>query len=116
MAADDSILLTVRQNVDVYEDDDNFDAILITKINSIFGILYQLGIGPDTGFRIESDAETWSQFTQNETRLDMVKGYMCDKVKMDFDPPQSSVLKEALAANIAEYEWRLSVMPDFIAH
>lgn len=112
---EESILLSVRPDIDVYEDDDHFDERLIREINAAFGVLYQLGIGPVNGFKITSDEETWGQFTSNETRLEMVKDYVSRKVQMVFDPPQSSVLKEALANSIAEYEWRLSIMPDFIS-
>lgn len=110
----ESILLSVRPDVDVYEEDDHFDDRLIKEINAAFGVLYQLGVGPKSGFRITDDTETWSDFTNDEIRLEMVKDYVSRKVQMVFDPPQSSILMEALKASIAEYEWRLSVMPDFI--
>lgn len=111
---EESILASVRPDVDIYEGDEGFDEMLIREINAAFGVLYQLGIGPETGFRITGTDETWGQFTNNEIRLEMVKDYVSKKVKMAFDPPQSSVLKEAIESRIAEYEWRLSVMPDFI--
>lgn len=111
---EESILNSIRPNVDVYEDDEGFDALLIPEINAAFGVLYQLGIGPEAGFAITGADETWGDFTTNEVRLEMVKDYVAKKVKMAFDPPQSSVLKEAIESRIAEYEWRLSVMPDFI--
>lgn len=114
MAATESILLSVRPDVDVYEEDDHFDERLIKEINAAFGVLYQLGVGPASGFHITGDTETWSDFLNNESRLEMVKDYISRKVQMVFDPPQSSVLNEALKASIAEYEWRLSIMPDFI--
>lgn len=110
----ESILLSVRPDVDVYEDDEHFDERLIKEINAAFGVLYQLGVGPSTGFRITGPDEVWSDFIGDEVRLEMVKDYVGRKVQMVFDPPQSSVLNEALKASIAEYEWRLSVMPDFI--
>ena len=110
---EDSILLSIRPDVDVYEQDDGFDEMLIKEINAAFGVLYQLGIGPESGFKISGSEETWSQFTSNEIRLEMVKDYVAKKVKMAFDPPQSSILKEAIESRIAEYEWRLSIMPDF---
>lgn len=110
----ESILLSVRPDVDVYEDDDHFDERLIKEINAAFGVLYQLGVGPSTGFRITGPDEVWDDFLNDEIRLEMVRDYVGRKVQMVFDPPQSSVLNEALKASIAEYEWRLSVMPDFI--
>lgn len=110
----ESILLSVRPDVDVYEDDEHFDERLIKEINAAFGVLYQLGVGPSTGFRITGPDEVWTDFIGDEVRLEMVKDYVGRKVQMVFDPPQSSVLNEALKASIAEYEWRLSVMPDFI--
>lgn len=111
---ENSILLSIRPDVDVYEGDDGFDEMLVKEINAAFGILYQLGVGPETGFMITGENETWNEFTSNEVRLEMVKDYVAKKVKMAFDPPQSSVLKETIESRISEYEWRLSIMPDFI--
>lgn len=110
----ESILLSIRPDVDVYEEDEHFDERLIKEINAAFGVLYQLGVGPASGFRITGAEETWSEFLGDEIRLEMVKDYVSRKVQMVFDPPQSSVLRDSLKESIAEYEWRLSVMPDFI--
>ncbi len=110
----ESILLSIRPDVDVYEEDEHFDERLIKEINAAFGVLYQLGVGPASGFCITGAEETWSDFLGDERRLEMVKDYVSRKVQMVFDPPQSSVLRDSLKESIAEYEWRLSVMPDFI--
>lgn len=110
----ESILLSIRPDVDVYEEDEHFDERLIKEINAAFGVLYQLGVGPASGFRITGAEETWSDFLGDERRLEMVKDYVSRKVQMVFDPPQSSVLRDSLKESIAEYEWRLSIMPDFI--
>jgi hypothetical protein len=42
----------------------------------------------------------------------MIKTYIAIRVRLIFDPPQSSSLDQALRLEIAEYEWRLNVKVD----
>ena len=46
------------------------------------------------------------------TDLAGVKTYIYLKVRLVFDPPQSSAAMEAIKQNIAELEWRLNVTVD----
>ena len=77
-----------------------------------FMVLYQLGVGPKTPFTIEDASATWSDFMGDSTDLAGVKTYVFLKVKLVFDPPQSSAAMEAIKQNIAELEWRLNVTAD----
>lgn len=103
-----SILQSVRTMVLGNTDDTEFDTDLIIHINSVFSILYQLGVGPDNGFKITGDSETWEQYLSNETALDLVKTYMFLKIRLIFDPPTGSVLN-SYDAQVKELEWRLNV-------
>lgn len=108
----ESILTSVKKNLGIIEDDTSFDSDIILDINSIFPILYQIGIGSE-GFEIEDKETTWSDFLGEDlSRLALVKAYMYLQVRMIFDPPQSSSVISAYESRIQEYTWRLNAMAD----
>lgn len=112
-----SILKSIKAVMGMEVDDTSFDDELIIHINSVLTLkLLQLGIGPETGFTISSDVETWDQFLSEEEliHLESVKAYTGLCVKMVFDPPSGSSHMEALKSAIDEYEWRLSIQQSFI--
>lgn len=86
-----------------------FDIDVVLHINTVFSTLSQLGIGPDTGFMIEDNTATWDTFIGTDLNLNAVKTYIYLKVKMFFDPPQTSFVIDAMTKQIQELEWRLNV-------
>jgi len=113
MALEDSILKTTKKILGLADDYDVFDLDVITHINSAFGTLNQLGIGPEAGFMIEDDAATWSDFIpDDDLRLNPVKTYVYLRVRRLFDPPTTSFHLEAQDQQIKELEWRLNVVVD----
>lgn len=108
----DSILVSIKKLLGITEEYDYFDADVIMHINMAFMVLYQLGVGAKTPFSIEDASATWSDFMGDSTDLAGVKTYVFLKVKLVFDPPQSSAAMEAIKQNIAELEWRLNVTAD----
>lgn len=108
----DSILTLVKKHIGIDELCDAFDVDIIGHINSVFVILWQLGVGPKKCFRIEDENNTWGEFTQGNDELEAVKTYISQKVKLLFDPPTNSSLLQALKDSIAEFEWRLNVAAD----
>lgn len=112
---EESIFKSVKQALGISPDYDAFDTELIMHINSVFSILNQLGLGPESGFVITGPDETWSSFLAPHTdlnKLQMVKSYVYQKTKIIFDPPSTGVLNEALERQITEMEWRLFVQAD----
>lgn len=105
----DSILTFVKKQVGIDEECDAYDVDIIGHINSVFFILWQLGVGPKKCYRIESESETWDEFTQGNDELEAVKTYIGQKVKLMFDPPTVSSLLQALKESIAEFEYRLNI-------
>lgn len=90
-----------------------FDPDIIMQINGVFGILQQLGVGPEEGFQIEDTSANWSDFSTDVIILNMVKPYMYAKVKLGFDISSSpSSVIEALKEQVAEFEWRMNVRVD----
>lgn len=108
----DSILMTIRKLVcgDPYAD--HFDTDLLVHINACFSILNQLGVGPENGFVVTDETQSWSSYSDNDHILNMVKTYVTLKVKKIFDPPLTSSVLEAMDKEIKELEWRLNVAVD----
>ena len=106
----DSILTSIKKLLGITAEYKQFDPDLIIHINSVFLILKQLGIGPEQGFSISGEYETWDQFLpEGSKNFEAVKSYMYIKVKLLFDPPTSSAVMEAMNRIASEYEWRLNV-------
>ena len=108
----DSILMTIRKLVcgDPYAD--HFDNDLLVHINACFSILNQLGVGPEDGFVVTDDTQSWSSYIADNRTLNMVKTYVTLKVKKIFDPPLTSSVLEAMDKEISQLEWRLNVAVD----
>ena len=104
----DSILTSIKKLLGTTEEQTDFDADIIIHINTVFGILNELGVGPEEGFIIEDSSATWDQYITDRRKFDKIKTYVYLKVRLYFDPPQNSSLKEAMEKQAAELEWRLN--------
>ena len=108
----DSILISIKKLLGITEDYQQFDQDLMIHINSVFSILTQLGVGPEKGFSIKDENAVWSDFIQEEPRLESIKSYVYLKVKLLFDPPLGSAVIESTNRLIRELEWRINVTVD----
>lgn len=105
----DSILNSIKIMLGIEPDYTHFDQTLIMFINTVFGILYQLGVGPrNAPFKISDSSEEWSEFMVDD-QIDTVKSYIFAKVKLLFDPPTSSFVLASYQDLIKEFEWRCHV-------
>lgn len=108
---DNSILSDIKSllgagNIDGFDDD------ILMHINSVLLVLRQLGIGPSAGSMIDKDTK-WSDILEGmDDMLQAVKSYIYLKVRLNFDPPTSGSVMQAMKELIAEYEWRLNVAVD----
>mgnify|MGYP003585722387 FL=1 len=106
---DGIILDDVKKVIGFDPDYKEFDQDLLLHINSVFSILTQRGVGPSEGFEISGDTEEWSDFVDDK-RVNMVKTYICLKVRLLFDSStMTSYAINALNDQAKEYEWRLQV-------
>ena len=105
----DSILDSTKKILGLDPEYDVFDVDIITHINSAFFTLNQLGVGPAEGFMIVDDAATWSEYLGGQINLNAVKTYVYLRVRLLFDPPQTSFAISAMEKQIQELEWRLNV-------
>lgn len=103
------ILISTKKLLGIDEEYDHFDPDIIMHINSAFSTLNQLGVGPETCFRIEDEDSVWEEFIADNTDIEMVKTYVAAKVRLAFDPPDRTVVMEALKSTIEELEFRLNV-------
>lgn len=112
----DSILSSVKKMLGIDPSYEHFDPDLIMHINSVFLILNQLGVGPETSFStsfsITGDDETWNDFFLDSQVIELVKSYIYLKVRLIFDPPTTGVLHEAMERQVKEFEWRLMVQAE----
>jgi hypothetical protein len=105
----ESILTSIKKMLGIAEEYTHFDADLIMHINSVFAILTQIGVGPSEGFSIEDDTDVWTDFIQDNKKLESVKSYTYMKVKLLFDPPINSSVIESMNRIISELEWRILI-------
>ena len=103
-----SILISTKKILGIAEDYTVFDLDIITHINTAFSTLTQLGVGPSPGFMIEDDTAVWADFMGSDLELNSIKSYVFLRVRMLFDPPQTSYLINAMQEQIREIEWRLN--------
>lgn len=110
----ESILTSVKKMLGIEESYTHFDDVLILHINSVLSILTQLGVGPSRGFSIEDKHDDWFDFLQgDQTKTEMVKSYVGLKVRLMFDPPQSSFVVDSINRQISELEWRINSQVDY---
>lgn len=104
-----SILTSIKKLLGITEEYEAFDQDIIMFINSAINRLNQLGVGPEEGFVITSKGTTWSEYIGSRKDIESIKLYVYLKVRLVFDPPQSSFLVDAIKSQIAELEWLLNV-------
>jgi hypothetical protein len=104
---DNSILRSTKKILGIDPSDDTFDLDIITFINSALSTIQTLGLGQ--GFQIVDESATWQDFTTNEDWLGLIRTIVYLRVRMLFDPPNTSYTQQAMANQIAELEWRLNV-------
>ena len=96
-----SILDSIKQMLGIDPADTSFDSELIIFINSSLSTVNKLGVGPD-GFKITDNTKTWPEFIGDRTDLEEVKTNVYLRVRLVFDPPQSSFAITAIKEQITE--------------
>lgn len=94
------------------EEDTHFDTDIIIHINTVLGILNQIGVGVE-GFTIKDKNATWNQFLKNRTvKLDGAKTYVYLRVRLLFDPPASASAVACMEKVADELGVRLNIAAD----
>lgn len=105
----ESILLTVKKSLGLAASYTAFDPDVIMHINSVMLDLNQLGLGPTGGFVITGEDELWTDFIGARKDLVAVQSLTYLKVRLLFDPPQTSFVVDSINKQIEKFEWRLMV-------
>lgn len=104
-----SILLSVKKVLGIAPEYTAFDQDIYMHINTALSTLTQLGVGPATGFTVDDVGDDWADFVDpTDHQYNAVKSYVFLRVRMLFDPPQTSYLIAAQNDQIKELEWRLN--------
>lgn len=110
----ESILLTVKRDIGVEDDDTAFDSEIIRDINSYLQILWFQNVGV-SGFKVTNAEQTWAEFLgPHADDLQMAVSYICKKVRLAFDPPTNSSLYNAYKEQADELGWYLGVESDIL--
>ena len=105
---EDSILTSTKHILNISEADTAFDLDVLTHINTALSAAHQLGIGETDGMVAEDETKTWSDLNLPTSQQHMLKTYVFLRVRILFDPPQTSFALNAQSDQLKEYEWRLS--------
>lgn len=112
---DESILDSVKKILGIAKVNTDFDTDILIHLNSVLFILSQMGVCKKDDFEVTDDLKCWSDIlTSDQFNLFAVKSWVALKVRMLFDPPTSSILMEALNANLKELEWRIYITENYI--
>lgn len=103
----DSILDSIKKIIGAEQLGTDFDADIIFAINTVFSLLSQKGIGPETPFMIEDATAKWTDFMEDIDEHREVINYMGAKVRLIFDPPTSSTHLSVLQETAKELETML---------
>lgn len=105
----DSILNSVKKSLGIQPDYKHFDPELIMYINGVFSTLHQLAVGPNEPYFIEDEKANWSDFIEDDNKINSVKTYVAMKVRLVFDSPSTSHHRTSIENYCKELEWRLNV-------
>lgn len=108
----DSILGTTKKLLGIATEDTSFDVDVIVGINTALMTLSQLGVGPETGFMILDNTETWTDFIGTSTQLESVKTYVYLQTRLTFDPPSSSFVLDSINRQLAELAFRINLQAE----
>lgn len=83
----ESILDSVKDAIGIKDPElTAFDSELMIMINMALNNLTRIGVGPDTGFKINKKENTWSEFLgEEDPRLESAKEYIVLQTKLLFD-------------------------------
>ena len=112
---DESILSSVKLSLGIPIEYEHFDQQIMLHLNSVMAILPQLGVGPKEGFYVLDYSTTWGDLIGESKSPNLylyVKSYVCLRVRLLFDPPNSSGAIDAMERQMREIEWRITVTLD----
>lgn len=105
-----SILRCTKKKLNVSPDDPSFDLDIAGYINTAFGVIHQLGVGPDDGFVVEDESAVWADLNLTPPMESLVQTIVFLRARLLFDPPGTSFHLTAFQDQLREHEVRLNLM------
>lgn len=109
----ESILLSTKKKCNVAPELTAYDEEIISYINAALAELNQLGIGPAEGLQIEDADAAWAEFYE-DPRLNAIQTFVGLRVRLLFDPPQTSFAINMMEEQLKEMAFRLQVAQEDI--
>lgn len=109
----DSILDSVKQVLGLPTDYVAFDKDIVFHINAALSECVQLGMG-NSQTEILDKTTVWSDFFDEDARLNMIKSYVAGRTRLLFDPPTPGYVHTAHENRLKELAWRIAVVADEI--
>lgn len=108
----DSILTSIKKLMGLTEEYDAFDQDILILINSVLFELEQIGVKAKDGFSLTDKTVVWSDYSDDDRLLNVLKPYIYMKTKLTFDPPTSSGALDSMNRIIDRFEWRINLYSD----
>ena len=108
----DSILTSIKKLMGLTEEYDAFDQDILIFINSVLFELEQIGVKAKDGFSLSDKTAVWSDYSDDDRLLNVLKPYIYMKTKITFDPPTSSGALDSMNRIIDRFEWRINLYTD----
>ena len=108
----DSILNSIKKLMGLTEEYDAFDQDILILINSVLFELEQIGVKAKEGFVLSDKTAVWSDYSDDDRLLNVLKPYIYMKTKLTFDPPTSSGALDSMNRIIDRFEWRINLYSD----
>lgn len=104
------ILEDVKNSLGISKEDDSFDSEILMHINGAYILINQVGACKE-GLEITNET-IWDDILRDEQEegnksFSIIKQYIFTKVKVLFDPPQTSATLEVLTNLSDELLWRI---------
>ena len=103
-----TILSDIKKIIGAEDFDDEFDIDILAYINGEVSKLSQITTLDDDVFPIDEDTK-WEKLSNNKKLLNLMRNYLSIKTRLEFDPPESSVVASAYDKLASEYEWRIGL-------
>jgi len=102
-----NILGSIKTLLGINVDCTEFDNELLIHINSVFSTLIQIGATIEVSDEVVTKESLWEDFISTQEKINLCKVFVYLKVRLVFDPPQTSFVIEAININLKELEWRI---------
>lgn len=103
-----TILSDIKKIIGAEDFDEEFDIDLLSYINGELSKLCQITTLNNDAFPVDKITE-WKKLSDDQQLLNLMRNYLSIKIRLEFDPPESSVVASAYDKLASEYEWRIGL-------